>query len=727
MNVQARDDSFVIDPGTNEHEEFKLREGDSIRLNRRARTLGDIEEGDRVVVTTVVTPENKFVYEIEAFRPERHSGVITAVNTEESKIKFHVKDGDEDGEVFDLNVTGETQIIVNKKTGTEEVPLMISDLAEDDLVEVDLSDDTTGMVALKVDALRTVEFQGVIRKLEPRRNTITIADNSGDTEEMVALQLAKECVFTLNGVKSVDNELLTANDIKIGDRVSIRHDVKIKNIDAYRPFEDIGRITGVDFANQKFTLKSQNATGAIAYRIDEKTQILLGGEVVTLDELRPNDEAQLVHDMPDEESPTILSVNVTRPTNRQRWAILIGNDKFDDAAIPETKNSVTHLDEIQTMLTTRYGVPTAQVKVYENEARVRLEQELPPMIGNASSGGELYVYVSTRGFSEVGKNSYLATRDFKVDAMDETGINLDWLIDLIDASPASKKILMLDCATDVKAGDSVETSSSDMVKLVQSTRRGGYPKYTYVLANTVEGQESLNSLQKETSSLFAQAVAEAFAGKADKERDTKVEVTEFAKYVSERVSALAQTQSKMQTPFLFTPDDRPPRLSDAIQDRIIELLSEFKTNTDAGAIASKGRAISMATNGEPEPLLAAGLIMIERGKIPDALELLEPHRLKHRQNLLVQQSVIWIHYYKRHYDLGAEKLLDMLQSIKIPEKDESLSPLVYEKIEWAGRLRSLAAKSDWNDRVPDKSILDKCDAAVCTARCRGEKNDTLQG
>ena len=715
QNVLGRDAKFVIDPGDNDWKEYTLMERDSVTLNRKTRQLRDLKVGDRVVVYTHFKEEDekfKKWFEVVAFRPERHSGVIESVNVDEGKIAFLVKDGDDDGQKFDLNVTEETQIIVNKQPIDEEAPLLIGDLAPNDIVDVQLSDDVSGMLAVKVDAIRDIELKGVIRKLEPSKGRMTIAKETGGAEELVVLPVDVACTYSLNGVKSIEDQLLGPGDIKIGDRVTVKHNVKISSIDAYRPFEDIGRITNIGFAQNEFTLKSQKSTAPITYRIDSKTQLLLSDEVVTVDALRPGDEVQLVHEMPDATSPTILSANIVRPLNRNRWAILIGNDKFDAADIPAMGTSVANVAAIKEELITRFAVPESQVKTFENEARVRLEQELPQMIKRAANAGEIYVYVSTRGYVEEGKDAYLATRDFKSDAMGETGIKLDWLIDLLDSSGARKKMLLLDCATDEKAGDSIGTTACEMVQHVQSGRRGGYPKYTYVFANAREGQGSIDSANSENQSLFGEALAEAFSGMADKERDSKVEITELAKYVSENVSVRAGGK---QSPMLFTPDDRPPRLSDRIQGEIVQLLSEFSNrNRNYTEVLSRGASISSAAGGEPEPIVAAGLICIKRGKMTDALPILEAMRLKHQDYLLGQQVVIWIHFYKRDYVDGAEKLAQMLDNIPVPEKDEVLSENVLEKLTWAGKLRELAGDSaDWNDKeIPPRSVLSGCDTTV---------------
>lgn len=714
-NVLDRDDKFVVDPGSGDFREYQLFPGDKVILNRKERQLRDLQLGDLIEVRTTLEGELQEIKrrEVLAFRPEQHSGRVSEVDLEKGTIKIQVREGEEDGQQFDLKVLETTEISLNEYSGEEDQPLTLQSLAAEDQVEVKLSDDTSGMVALKIDATRTMGFSGVIRKLSPKNGTITIADNSSGAEQLIELMLSPECRFQLNDVSSIDDRLLNVTDIKVGDRVDVKHDVKITSIEAYRPFEDIGRIQTVEYDLNQFTLKSQSATGSKTYRIDNKTQILLGNEPVEIDALRMNDDAQLVHDMPDAEIPTILSLNVTRPIVRNRWAILIANETFDSPEIDNLPSTISNLESLRSNLSNRFGVPESQIKVFEDEARVRLEQELPRIISRLSSSSELYIYVAGRGFAEPGKNAYLGTRNVDPEELATTALPLDWLIDLLDNSKAAKKVLLLDCDASQTTGDAVASTSKGLVELLQSVRRGGYPRFTYVLANASENQNFNASTEFPGRSIFGQAVIEAFEGKADKERDTKIEITELTKYITARTEDIASNQNLNQLPLLFVPDARPPRLSDKDQKDIIELLSDISDPKLTDEVVGRALQISRQTKGQPEPILAAGFALMKRGRIPDALTMLEENRLKNKSSLLSHQAVIWIHFYKRDYKTGAAKLADMIQAIPVPEDNGELAEYELAKLQWAGRLRALAGNSaSWNQRVPDEATLQRCDDLV---------------
>ncbi len=714
-NVLPHDEKFVLDLG-NDWKEFTVRNGDDLQLNRKKRQLRDLQIGDRVVVHTRLGDSgNPSHREIIAFRPETHEGIVTSVDSESGQLLLAVSRGEDTGQSFELSVADETQFILNKKTEIAGQPIGLADLAQDDRVVIDLSDDESGMLALKIDALRLVELSGVIRKLDPRNGSLTIAEsNENEAENLVSLPIDSSCVFTLNGLTAVDDKLLSVKNIQIGDRVTLKHDVKIQSIEAYRAFEDKGRIVDVSYDESMFILKSQSATASRKYRVDSKTQVLLGEEAVRISALRIGDTVQLVHESPDDDSPIALSVNATRPTNRNKRAILIANQDFDSPAVMPLKTSLADVESIKNQLISRFGVPEDQLTVYENEGRVRLESEIPNILRRVGSDDILYVYVATRGFNDKNRNAYLATREFTIDEMEKTGVGLDWLIDQLDSISTKQKLLILDCCPSDSAVEAGPVSATEMIEVVKQNKRGGYPRTTFVLASCRAGEQPLAAPDCPDNGLFGKCLSDAFSGSADQERDMDVAITELTTFVTDRVTTQAQSQNGKQTPRLFTPDDTPPRLSDQARKSIIELLAQLdQKGLEQGSIMSAAAVAERQSGGQPEPMIACGLLLIKIGKINEALEILENIRLGNRGFLIADQAVVWIHFYKRHYKLGTSKLVELLQQIPKPEKKgEVYSEDDLQRFEWAGRLRELAGSADWTSRIPDPGDLEACDQVV---------------
>ncbi len=724
-NVLPIDQKFVLELMKGNVEEYQLSPADTVHINRKKRLLSDLQLGDRIVVHTRPRTETASGFlEVLAFRPETHSGVLTSVDAENGKIKISVLGGTDEGEVFDLASIEETEISLNEESQKDGEPLAISALAEGDEVIVDLSDDESGMVALKVVATRLVSIEGLIRKLDPPNGTITIGvDDGGGDEQLITLPIDPACSITLNGLASIDENLLSVANVQVGDQVKIRHDIKIKNLDAYRDFGDLGRILSIDYAGNTIDVKSVDSTEKQQYKITPETSIKLGLDSVKLTDLRAGDSVELSHDSPDEAIPPLIFLDATRMPNRNRWVILIGNQSFESSTVTENRTADADLESLRSTLVERFAVPENQVSVFVNESSVRLRNEIPNLLDRLGAEDELYVYITTRGYLDKGDRAYLAAKEFVETKMEDTGLALDWLIDQIDGSTAKRKLLMLDCSTN-DLDKSVNGLS--MVDSIQASKRGGYPKSTYILSSSGEGESGLASTEKANRSLFGLSLADAFAGEADQQRDSDIETTELTTFVIEQVQKLASSSGRSQRPKLILPDDTPPRLSDAARQATIELLSKLgQKGFKEPEIRAEALAAERLASGEPDPMLAAGILLIRVGKINESLEILESIRLSHPDILVSHQAVIWIHFYKKHYKIGTAKIAELLANIPKPEKaNETYSEEQLSLFEWAGKLRELAERGNWvpSPRVPDPQNLASCDqlasehGAVANAR-----------
>lgn len=714
-NVLPIDQKFVLDQSGKQSGnwmEYKLSSADIVWINRKKRLLSDLQLGDRIVVHTRPRTETapRFL-EVFGFRPETHAGILTAVDAENAKIQLAVKGGADEGNVFDLTSIEETEISLNEESLANDEPLTVSALAVGDEVVVDLSDDESGMVALKIVATRLISIEGLIRKLDPPNGTITIGvDNGGDEEELITLPIDPACSITLNGLASIDEELLSVANVQVGDQVKIRHDIKIKAIDAYRDFGDLGRILSIDYAGNVIDVKSVDSTETQQYKITPQTSVNLGGVAVSLTDLRPGDSVELSHDSPDEATPPLISLEATRMPNRNRWVILIGNQDFDSGGVTKNETAEGDLESLQSTLVERFAVPDNQIAVFENERSVRLKNEIPNLLDRLSSSDEIYVYVTTRGYVDQGDRAYLAAKEFVATKMEDTGLPLDWLIDQLDKSSANRKLLMLDCSSS-DADKSVNGLA--MVEAIQASKRGGYPKSTYILSSCGDGEEGLVSTENKNRSLFGLSLSEAFAGQADQQRDSDIETTELTTFVIEEVGKMAKASGRSQRPRLILPDDTPPRLSDSARQATIDLLSKLgQKGFKEPDIRAEAMEAERLAGGEPDPMLAAGILLIRVGKINESREILERIRLTHPNFLVSHQAVIWIDFYKKHYKIGTAKIAELLTQVPKPEKPgESYSEEELAIFEWAGSLRELAELGDWvpGPRVPDRQDLENCD------------------
>ncbi len=707
QNVRPIDQKLVLDLGF-DRKEFKLLSKDKITLNRSERPLRDLELGDRVVIYTRLEPEGKSRYEIVAFRPATHTGVIQDIRGEENKFVLSVVKGEESGKEFVLSAPPETPITLNAMSKKGSEPYTFEALRIGDRVVVHHSDDESGMMALSIDALREVTLSGFVRKIEPRQRVITIAlgESDEDVDSFVRIPLNSECMIKLNDLTSLNDQLVTFANLSPGDKVTLQHDTQVNSIDAYRVFYDEGAIVDIDYQNNSFSIDN----GRALFNLNPDQEIELDGEPVQLADLRVGDQIKLSHDSPGESAPMVDSLTAIRPSDPSKWAILISNQEFNDNQIPKLSNN--NAQRIFHSLVKRYAVPEEQAFLCDNFERVRIEQEISKWIANVPADAELYVYVSTRAFAEREKNVYLAAKDSDFSSMDETAIKLDWLIDQLDNCRTTKKLLLLDCTHSDRKSDSRQLAATDMIDVVRSTHRGGYPRSVFVLGSCQSGQFDINTPNGEDIGLFAATLADAFAGQADQAKDNKIEVTELADFVSKKVQSAANSICVIQQPQLILPDATPPRISMAARQSIIALLARFsEKRIDVDKVGEMASLADRVSGGQPEPMLAYGIILIKATKMDQAYEVLERVRLKHPSSLLAHRAVIWLHFYKTRYDDGFTKIFSMLEQIPKPDDvDGPYDETTLNIFEWSGMLREIAtSSSDWNERVPSDEEAQKLD------------------
>lgn len=716
MNTLPLEQKLVLRIDNN-WREFSLRPGDVVTLNRKERQLRDLEEQDRVVVHSRLSDEDsKIRYDIVAFRPETHTGVIGEKPDDATEEQFllTVSEGEDSGTDFLLAAPAETPITLNSLDTENDQPLTVASLAPGDRVVVRHSDDEEGMLALSIDALRDTTTQGFARKIDLRNQTITVAldEAEQDANRFVRIPLDADCTVELNGLASINEKQVRISDVQPGDEVTLVHDVKVKTIAAFRVFYDAGDIQSINLENN--TLRVSGSTGAGTYTIGEDLEISLGSETVKLSDLRVGDRVKLSHIFPGSDSPKPKTLDVTRPTDRSKWAILIANDTFKDSLITPLSSPSNSVRKLSASLMGRYAVPESQTFICENLERVRLMQELPTWINRVPENAELLVYVSTRAYTELQENVYLATADSNRESIDETGLRLDWLIDLLDSCQSTQKLLMLDCTHPDSNTDPTQYSTTRMIDTVRSTRRGGYPRSVYVLASCDEGQVGSRLSGDDPPSLFASVIADGFSGAADLVSDNKIEITELANYVENTVQGRAGAANQSQRPVLILPDASPPRISLEAKQAIIDLLARFsQKKLDLEQVAEDVASAGRLSGDQPEPDLAHGILLMKANKMDQALEIFDRVRLQHPHSIPAYRGAAWLHFYKLRYGSGLSTLRGMLDQIPVPEEIEGDYSERYLRVfEWAGRLRELAGSADWTERLPSQDDLNQFDMAM---------------
>ena len=690
-NVLPFEEKLVLDVGA-DWKEFKLRQGDKVVLNRAERQLRDLEEGDRVAVHTRLIPENKSYFEIQAFRPTSHTGILESVDTETSRVVMRVTEGVEADKQFDLLLPTEVEIILNKMDKDPQgAVLTINSLAVGDRVIIENCDDEQGMLALAVEAYRQTETEGIVRdiQLQSRLITINLNQENGD-ESFVKLPINTDCQYSLNGLDSLNEQLIELADLQPGDRVTVTHDSTANRIEAWREYTSGGAISSLDFESKQLTI------GDVTFTVDDNSVVKLGNERVTFDDLRAGDQLEIQHDSPGEAIPVVDSLVARRPADSRKWALMIAYDSFTDQSIAGIPNALTNTAVLRSSLVNRYAVPENQAMVFENVDRVRMEQEIPTWLAQIPDDAELYVYLCTRAQAVPEASVFLATNNTQWNEIEDSGLPLIWLVDQLDAIKTGHKVLFMDC-THPNQEPQNQVGTKAMIDQLKATRRGGFPKSLYVFGSGPMDQSADNGFE-----LFSETLAAGFAGQADEVRDNRLAVTELTDFVS---AALAKTE-------LVLPDPSPARIPLNAKQAILELLAQYGTRRlDRAKVLGMAAEANRLCPGQPEPDLALGAVLLKATKIDDAYEFFETVRLKNPQYLVAHRCVTWIHFHKLRYDDGLKGLTDLLKQIPRPEDmdGQSYSAEVLEIFNWAGQLRTIAELADWSQRMPSAASLEAYD------------------
>ena len=157
---------------------------------------------------------------------------------------------------------------------------------------------------------------------------------------------------------------------------------------------------------------------------------------------------------------------------------------------------------------------------------------------------------------------------------------------------------------------------------------------------------------------------------------------------------MAATAGKdAQTPVLFVPDDRPPRLTDAAKTAIRKLAGYVDQSKISEEDAMQDYdAARQASGAEPEPRLLFGLVLLKMKNREKAMEYFQTVKSELPQQLLPYAALAWLRMEKRTFPSALDELKGMINAIPKPARpNEPLPSQTPEPFSWAGQLRDYAA------------------------------------
>lgn len=695
--------------GEPQAEDIALRGTDRFFINGESHVLRDFKPGDQVTIATVVE-NGRRITEIRAYRPEIGRGRVKSVDAEQRRFSIAMDTAGGEAVELALAAPDDLKITFNGGDAIDGRPFTLADLQPEDRVVVHHEEGEAGREAVKLDVERVIMAEGVIRKLDDATGEMTISLGSDDAATLT-IPFAAKCEITINDRRFINEKLLEPGDLLTGDVVTVFHDKRAVRVSANRVLGQEGVVRAVHYDAGTIDVVGEGGKPT-TYSIGSECKITLGGDEVKLTDLRKGDVVEVSHEMPDARRPEAVSVSARRPADRSRWALLIGNENFEDRSITQPKQALEDVKLLRGAVVARYKVSADQAFALTDESLVRLEQSIPDFLGRLNASDELLVYVAGRAYKNDKGKVFIAPRAFDLKRMDVTGLPLQWLIDRLEQCKAKRKLLLLDLG---RSGDGVdlarEPSSAEMLETLETPPgRAPLRTVTAVAGNNSGRRASLTP--ENDHGLFAAIAADAYSGSADKNRDLRLEPTELFGFIRNRMG-----RSGDQTPELFLPDNRPPRLSEQAKTAIRRLAANVgQKKLDFDAVGNDYRNARQAAGKEIEPRLLYALILMKQKQRDAATKQFEELRLQRTSLLLPLQAVAWMRFEQRAYQSGIDKLSELAAIIPPPKTPNASYTEDYPQLfEWIGRLREYAAEAPEELRRPSSISLSALDEAVAKA------------
>ncbi len=681
--------------------------GDKFQLNYRPSYLRQLQPGDQVRIESALDDTGRRITLVYATRPEVAEGRLQQIRPENQILVLLV--GPQQDAPLEVAVDKATKLSLNGQATLQGRAVRLEDLRPADRLTVKYQVTPTARTALEVAAQREVQLEAVLHEVDTVAGLLVVDVGQGAAAQRLRLPLAPDCQVSINGARIVNQKPVGPGDLRPGSPLRIVHDSQVLRVDAYQRFEVQGVVAAVGAGTLELRLPSGQE---MRFQITPETPCRLEGEPATLDELRSGDQAVVTHDEPQARTPPARQITATRPADANRWALVVAVAEYLDPALVGLRSAATEARAVHSALVHRYAVPKSQALLVLDPPRDALHAEIHKLAAALRPEHEVIVYVLARAVRHRDGQVYLAPKDFQPDDPAGSGVAVQQLLDLLEASPARTKLLVLDTCHDSAPKDAdIEPSSAEVFESLRGPAGQAALRTVTGLASCSAGQRSPDPGAGQRTR-FALALAEAYAGKADHNRDKRIEPAELLAFLSDR---LANQGEPALTPRLFLPDNRPPRLSADAKKAIRALASLVRTGeTDAAELNKLYTTAQLLAGREVEPRLLYGLVLL-KSKQPKHRAEAQAHfeALKNEKpDLLVPlQALAWIRFERRMYQAGVEELAELFTKLPKPTRPrESFPPELIYLFRWAGQLREFAAQVD--ERQAPAASLARLDAAM---------------
>ncbi len=699
--------------------EIKLGNAPRILLNNKNFILPrDLEPGDQVVISKGKDDDGHARLDLKVARPDESTGLVTALQSQIGEFRVQITEGSQRGELA-VRTNTRTEITINGQTGT------LEELKDEDRVTLrHIPDPNLGdkRVATRIEALQKRKLDGFVRDIN--KGTITLEVRRTYGTKLVAMPSAIDCNVTVNGKQIVEGKLLKVADLQPGDRASIVHHRDVIEVHALRMSLHKGVVLDVNLGASALVAGDEKGERR-AFVIGKKTAVTINNTEAELSDLRRNDRIEITYDSANVQAE-ISVIDALRPEVENRFAIVIGNQAYDDNKLTKLPYAVSDAKLVHDTLLSRYGCSRDRTVLLTDETSIRLTQAMPDWLKRTNAQSQLLVYVVGNAYVDDQNQPYYAAKDFDLTRVKETGLSLSWLRQQLEDCVAAEKVLLFDVS---HLGDGLDLkqqpASETMLQALRPAKDPDVFRKTWAIASCNDGQRGLISSEKQHG-VFGWFVARAFSGKGDKNADVHLEPTELFDDLVTQMAEVEFThkgrnQVLKQTPVLFRPNDAPPekdRLSPEAKDAVRGLFANHWgvtkfTAASESQLASEFLAAARATGDEPDGKLAFAVLRLKvRNDDKDAQKYFEQVKLSHPSIRLSYEGLAWLHAYSGRYRESVAEMQRMAEQVKaLPEATE-IDDSIKRQLEFAGRLREFAGSIVDELKRPDAGLLKTLDSTM---------------
>jgi len=498
----------------------------------------DIQPGDWIEIEEIAGEDGTKTLELTVSRLAQSTGRIAAVDAGAGRITISVTAGEVRDDLR-MQVPQRARLELNGERAS------LADLLPDDNVQVvHLLDPAgeLGHVLSELSALRLVESTGFVDGIDLENGTLEIADGRGSSR-VRTLPLADDCAITWKSGEALDKA-----ELRKGDRLTFNADVAIHSIVVTR--EDLqveGNLVDLDLGAREIVVSDPQGTRQ-TITVPDDADLTLGSAPAVLSDLRLEIDALTVHYSEDAEGRKVAaSVDAIRGVKHDRWGMLLATQAYVDPILTRLPTSTSDSRAVYDSLVRRYAMdPDWTLRMFD-QGRDEVRDAIEKHLRDVGERHQLIVYIAGHAYVGADDVVYLAFKDFQLDAMPETGLPLDWLVERLEACPVTDKLLLLDVVHEGNGTDlDQQPSTPDLV----------YGLKTPILTLDVIGSCSENQrghLLDQRRGAFAEFVSAGLSGPADVDRDLRVTGDELFEYLKQRFAEAQLPGGAMQTPFRLAP------------------------------------------------------------------------------------------------------------------------------------------------------------------------------